>query len=113
MSATTPPTSDFPDGRATSYTYSTTTVPTTAYGGSGDVPAGLLLSERTPGGATTSYAYYDDGDLAEVTEQSGQQTVYTYNLLGQPLKSTEYTTGYTVRAGHQLIAMTRSTSRSP
>jgi len=93
-SVTTPPTSDFPDGRTTSYKYSTTASPTAAYNGTGNVPAGLLLSETTPGGAVTGYAYYSDGDLAQVTEPSGQRTVYTYNAVGQPTQSTEYTTGY-------------------
>src|SRR5450756_919372 len=89
---TTPPTSDFPNGRVTGDAYSVGTE--TAYGGSGTVPAGLLLSKTTPGGAKTSYQYYSDGDLAQVTEPSGRYTVYTYDLLGRVAKSIVYTTSF-------------------
>jgi RHS repeat-associated protein len=91
-SQTTPPTSDFPQGRPTNYAYSTGTE--TGYGGSGTIPAGLLLSKTTPGGAVTGYQYYANGDLAKVTEPSGRYTVYTYDALGRPLTSTVYTTSF-------------------
>src|SRR5262249_42383706 len=55
-SSLTPATSDFPSGRTTTYTYSTGSQ--TAFGGSGTVPAGLLLTTTTPGGAVTSNSYY-------------------------------------------------------
>jgi RHS repeat-associated protein len=105
-SATTPPTSDFPSGRSTSYTYSNGTQ--AGYSG-GTIPAGLLLTMTTPGGAATSYAYYSNGDLAKVTEPTGRYTVYTYDALGRPAANTVYTTSqpsglttsYTYNAGNQ------------
>src|SRR5581483_680648 len=50
--------------------------------GSGVIPAALLLSKKTPGGATTSYAYYANGDLAQSTSPLGQRTLYVYDGLG-------------------------------
>jgi len=88
---TTPATSDFPDGRVTRYDYSTGTE-TAANGGT--IPAGLLESETTPGGAVTSYSYDSDGDLAKVTEPSGRYTDYSYDGLGRVLTSTVYTSTY-------------------
>src|ERR1019366_3064775 len=86
-SSTTPATSDFPSGRTTSDVYSTAS--TVAYGG-GTTPADLLMSQTTPGGAVTSYSYYSDGDLAQVTKPNGLRTVYTYDALGRPLTSVAY-----------------------
>ena len=94
-SSTTPATSDFPDGRATTYVYSTSSTP--AYGGSGTIPPGLLVSETTPGGAVTSYSYYADGDLAQVTQPDGAATVYTYDAMGR-------STTYFYDADEELIA---------
>ena len=91
-SSTTPDTTAAPNGRTTSYAYTAGTE--TAYGGSGTEPPDLLASATTPGGATTSYQYYSDGDLAQVTEPSGRGTVYTYDTLGRPLTSTVTTTSY-------------------
>ena len=90
-SSTTPPTSGYPSGRTTSYVYSTSS--TSAYGG-GTTPAGLLLSQTTPGGAQTSYSYYPDGDLAQVTTPAGARTVYTYDGLGRALTSDTYSDTY-------------------
>jgi RHS repeat-associated protein len=90
-STTTPATLDFPNGRTTTDSYSTGTE--AGYAG-GTIPAGLLLKTTTPGGAVTSYSYYANGDLAQVTEPSGRRTVYTYDNLGRPLTSTVYTTSY-------------------
>jgi len=110
-SKTTPPTSDFPSGRKTGYVYSAGTE--TAYGGSGTVPADLLLSVTTPGGAVTKYQYYSNGDLAQVTEPSGRSTVYTYDGVGRPLTSVvttttfpSETTNYAYNATNQLATVT-------
>ncbi|MFF9283718.1 LamG-like jellyroll fold domain-containing protein [Streptomyces griseosporeus] len=51
--------------------------------GGGTVPAGLVLTETTPGGAKTAYRYYASGDLAETTSPSGLITSYTYDGLGR------------------------------
>ena len=110
--ATTPPTSAFPSGNTSSYVYSTSS--TTAYGGSGTVPAGLLVSQTTPAGAVTSYEYYSDGDLAQVTQPDGARTVYTYDGLGRALTATTYsdtypsglTTSYTYNAMNQPLTVT-------
>jgi RHS repeat-associated protein len=111
-SSTTPATSDFPSGRTTSYAYSTSS--TAAYGGSGTIPAGLLVSSTTPGGAVTSYSYYSDGDVAQVTSPAGARTVYTYDGLGRALTATTYsntypsglTTSYTYNGSNQLLTVT-------
>jgi RHS repeat-associated protein len=111
-SSTTPATSDFPSGRTTSYAYSTSS--TAAYGGSGTIPAGLLVSATTPGGAVTSYSYYSDGDLAQVTQPGGARTVYTYDGLGRALTATTYsdtypsglTTSYTYNDSNQPLTVT-------
>lgn len=92
-SQTTPATSDFPSGRTTSYSYSAGTE--AAYNNSAaTIPAGLLLSQTTPGNAVTSYEYYANGDLARVNEPSGRYTVYTYDALGRPATSTVYTSSF-------------------
>jgi RHS repeat-associated protein len=90
-SETTPATTDFPSGRTTRYAYSVGTE-TAANGGT--IPAGLLLSVTTPGGAKTSYSYDSNGDLAQVTKPSGQYTQYAYDALGRPLTSTVHTSTY-------------------
>jgi RHS repeat-associated protein len=109
--STTPATSDFPSGRTTSYAYSTSS--TSAYGG-GTTPPGLLLSSTTPGGAVTRYAYYSDGDLAQVTQPAGASTVYTYDGLGRALTATTtsdtypggLTTSYTWTPDNQPLTVT-------
>jgi RHS repeat-associated protein len=109
--STTPATSDFPSGRTTSYTYSTSS--TAAYGG-GTTPPGLLLSSTTPGGAVTSYSYYSDGDLAQETQPAGASTVYTYDGLGRALTATTtsntepggLTTNYTYTPDNQPLTVT-------
>ncbi|MGH3159997.1 MAG: LamG-like jellyroll fold domain-containing protein [Streptosporangiaceae bacterium] len=88
-SVTTPPATGFPNGRTTTCAYSSGS--SAAYGG-GSIPAGLPTSVTTPGGAQTSYNYYSDGDLAQVSGPTGRRTVLTYDLLGRALTSTDYTT---------------------
>ncbi|MEU3086606.1 LamG-like jellyroll fold domain-containing protein [Streptomyces massasporeus] len=75
-----PLTTTRPDSSAASTTY--TTGGETAVGG-GTAPAGLVLTATTPGGARTSYRYYANGDLAEVTSPSGLVTSYAYDGLGR------------------------------
>ncbi|MGW0924937.1 LamG-like jellyroll fold domain-containing protein [Streptomyces sp. NPDC002755] len=69
-----------PDSSAATTTY---TVGTETAVGGGTVPAGLVLTQTTPGGAKTSYRYYTNGDLAEVTSPSGLVTSYTYDGFGR------------------------------
>jgi RHS repeat-associated protein len=91
LTETTPATFDFPNGRTTQYVY--TTGSDFAYGSSSTTtPAGLLKKRTTPGGAVTSYQYYSNGDLAEITGPLGRSTVYTYDALGRVLTSTVTTT---------------------
>ncbi|MFJ9656992.1 LamG-like jellyroll fold domain-containing protein [Streptomyces griseoflavus] len=75
-----PTTTVRPDGSTASTAYTTGTE---AAVGSGTVPAGLVLRQTTPAGAQTSYRYYANGDLAEVTTPSGLITEYTYDGLGR------------------------------
>ncbi|WP_317453992.1 LamG-like jellyroll fold domain-containing protein [Streptomyces sp. TRM68416] len=60
----------------------------TAVGG-GSTPPGLVATQTTPGGAKTSYAYYANGDLAQVTSPSGLVTKYTYDGLGRKKSETQ------------------------
>ena len=72
------------------------------------------MSATTPGGAVTSYSYYSDGDLAQVTQPDGARTVYTYDGLGRALTTTSYsdtypsglTTRYTYNAPNQPLTVT-------
>lgn len=91
-SETTPPTTDFPNGRTTSYTYSAGTE--SAYPGPGTIPPGLLLTKTTPGGAKTTYQYDSAGDLTKLTEPSGRYTVNTYDALGRVLTATVFTSTF-------------------
>jgi RHS repeat-associated protein len=103
-SVTTPATSDFPSGRQTSYTYSVGSE--TAYeNNTKTIPAGLLLSKTTLGGATTSYRYYSNGDLAQVTEPSNRYTVDTYDLLGRISKSNVHADGQARETDYSFNAM--------
>ncbi|MEU7075200.1 LamG-like jellyroll fold domain-containing protein [Streptomyces narbonensis] len=74
------------DGRAVVTTYTTGTEP--AVGG-GTTPRGLVATQRTPGGATTSYAYFASGDVAKSTAPGGLVTSYTYDAIGRKLTETE------------------------
>jgi len=86
---------------------------TAAYGGSGTVPAGLLVSQTSPGGAVTSYEYDTNGDLAQVTQPDGARTVYAYDGLGRALTATTYsdtfpsglTTTYSWNAANQPLTV--------
>ncbi|MFE2064059.1 LamG-like jellyroll fold domain-containing protein [Streptomyces sp. NPDC059467] len=71
-----------PDSSSSATTYTAGTE--TAVGG-GTVPAGLVLTQTTTGGARTSYGYFANGDLAQVTSPSGLVTSYTYDGLGRKL----------------------------
>jgi RHS repeat-associated protein len=88
---TLPATADFPNGRTTTDAYS---AGTEAAVGGGTIPAGLLTSVSTPGSAVTSYAYYSNGDLAQVTEPSGRRTTFGYDNLGRAITRTEYSDSY-------------------
>lgn len=74
-----------PDGSVVRHLYTNGTEP--AVGG-GITPSGLLMRTTTAGGET-SYAYYANGDLAEVTTPSGLVTRYTYDPLGRKISETE------------------------
>ncbi len=89
-----PDTTTLADSRKSTTTYTTGTE--TAVGG-GTVPAGLVATESTPGGAVTSYAYFAGGDLARSTTPSGLVTEYSYDGLGR--KTAEKQTSDTFPAG--------------
>ncbi|WP_344667475.1 LamG-like jellyroll fold domain-containing protein [Catenulispora yoronensis] len=76
-----PSSSAFPNGRTTRSTY--TVAGSTSSCASGTAPGGLLASTTTPGGAKTSYTYYANGDLCQVTDATGLVTSYTYDVLGR------------------------------
>ncbi|MEU8932882.1 LamG-like jellyroll fold domain-containing protein [Streptomyces sp. NPDC048409] len=75
-------TTERPDGSNSATAYTTGTENAAA---GGTVPAGLVLTETTTGGAQTSYRYFANGDLAQVTSPSGLVTSYTYDGLGRKL----------------------------
>ncbi|MEU0411504.1 LamG-like jellyroll fold domain-containing protein [Streptomyces griseorubiginosus] len=90
-----------PDNSTASTTY---TAGTESAVGSGTIPAGLVLTETTPGGAKTSYGYYANGDLARVTSPSGLVTSFTYDGLGRKLTemqvSDSFPSGVTTTYGY-------------
>lgn len=89
------------DNSSTSTTY--TTGSESAVGG-GTVPAGLVATQTTPGGATTAYRYYANGDTAQVTSPSGLITKSTYDGLGRKTSETQvsdtYPNGVTTTYGY-------------
>ncbi|GAA3211481.1 hypothetical protein GCM10020216_016130 [Nonomuraea helvata] len=86
LKQTTPATSDFPNGRATSIAY---TDGSEAAVGGGTTPAGLVKSKTDARGSTWEYRYTAAGDLAEQTSPTGLVTKLTYDALGRPRTSTE------------------------
>lgn len=99
------------DGRTTKTTYTTGTEP--AVGG-GTTPPGLVATLKTPGGTTTAYGYYSNGDVAQTTAPSGLVTKYTYDGIGRRLTETQVsathpsgaTTSYTYNAMSRVTAET-------
>jgi RHS repeat-associated protein len=115
-----------PSGRTTSYLYTDGTTSAGGYTTSGGgcisgvppqaaiPPPGLPYRVTTPGGAVTTTLYYANGDVAQVTNPDGQQTVYTYDGLGrkasQLVCSDSYpnglTTTYAYDANGDLVTQT-------
>ncbi|MEU1481185.1 LamG-like jellyroll fold domain-containing protein [Streptomyces sp. NPDC005760] len=87
LTTTTPAVTGHSAGLTTKKTYTDAT--TAGYVSGTLAPAGLLASTVTPGGATTSYLYYANGDLAQETSPLGLVTRYTYDQLGRVLTKTE------------------------
>ncbi|MGI5518426.1 LamG-like jellyroll fold domain-containing protein [Streptomyces sp. CA-106131] len=88
---TTPPVPGFPSGRTTTTTYTTSTTPAAD---NGNAPAYLEASTITPGGATTSYTYNHNGDLAQQTSPNGGSVKFTYDNIGRQLTKTEISDSY-------------------
>ncbi|MGW4458869.1 LamG-like jellyroll fold domain-containing protein [Streptomyces albidoflavus] len=74
------------DGSRTTTAYTTGTEE--AVGG-GAVPPGLVATQESPEGGTTSYRYHSSGDLAEVVSPSGLTTRYTYDGVGRKISETQ------------------------
>ncbi|MFJ3549189.1 LamG-like jellyroll fold domain-containing protein [Streptomyces sp. NPDC090114] len=81
-----PLTTTRPDGSTASTTYTQGVESAT---GGGTVPPGLVATQTAPGGAKTSYHYYANGDLAQVTTPSGLVTRYAYDGLGRRTAETQ------------------------
>lgn len=81
-----------PLGRTTQWTYAG--AGTTPAVGGGLTPEGLVLTERLPSGATTSYAYFANGDVASVTSPTGARTEFTYDSLGRRTSRNEISTSF-------------------
>jgi YD repeat-containing protein len=64
-----------------------------------------LVTLCTIAGATTSYRYYSNGDLAQVTEPSGRYTVDAYDLLGRISASTVHADGQARETQYSFSAM--------
>ncbi|MFE9989800.1 LamG-like jellyroll fold domain-containing protein [Streptomyces sp. NPDC005381] len=75
-----------PDASTASTTYTAGTE--TAVGG-GLTPPQLVATQKTPGGALTSYRYFSNGDVAEATTPSGLVTKYGYDGLGRKTSETQ------------------------
>ncbi|MFJ8802939.1 LamG-like jellyroll fold domain-containing protein [Streptomyces sp. NPDC102487] len=75
-----------PDASTAFTTYTAGTE--TAVGG-GLTPPQLVATQKTPGGALTSYRYFSNGDVAEVTAPSGLIAKYTYDGLGRKTSETQ------------------------
>ncbi|MCZ4102531.1 LamG-like jellyroll fold domain-containing protein [Streptomyces sp. H39-C1] len=86
LTETTPAVTGHSAGLTTTSTY--TTASTSGYVPGTTAPAGLLQSTTTPGGAATSYQYYDNGDLAVVVSPLGQDITFTYDEVGRPRTKT-------------------------
>ncbi|WP_234008818.1 LamG-like jellyroll fold domain-containing protein [Streptomyces sp. Mg1] len=99
------------DGRTASTTYTTGAEP--AVGG-GTTPAGLIASKKSTGGATASYAYFANGDLAKSTAPSGLVTTYAYDGIGRKLTETQVsdTTPDGVKTSYTYNAMSRVSSET-
>ncbi|MEO3792750.1 RHS repeat domain-containing protein, partial [Nonomuraea sp. B10E15] len=83
---TTPATSDFPDGRSVTTSY---TDGTEAAVGGGTTPAGLVASQTDPRGNTWTYRYTAAGDLAEQRDPEGLKVELDYDALGRLRESSE------------------------
>lgn len=81
----------FASGITRSWTYTTGTE--TAIGG-GLMPPGLLRTEVDGRGKTTSFAYTDEGDLAETTDPAGLRTTFTYDEIGRRTGQAVYFASY-------------------
>ncbi|MFI6816008.1 RHS repeat-associated core domain-containing protein [Nonomuraea sp. NPDC050328] len=88
---TTPATSDFPNGRSTSTTY---TDGTEAAVGGGLVPAGLLKSKTDQLGNTWTYEHNAAGDLVQQTSPTGVITKIEYDTLGRTTRTTLISDAY-------------------
>jgi len=98
---TSPALPEAPTGLERTMTYSAGTE--AAHGG-GMTPANLLLTSTEDAGQLTSYRYYSNGDLAEVTNPAGLITRYDYNelgwLTGTTVVSSAYPSGVTTTRGY-------------
>lgn len=77
IKTTGPKTTDFPNGRSTSYTYTSTATPT-ADGGAGLPDLPLTVTDPR-GNVTARNTYYHDGQLASETNALGAKTTYAYD----------------------------------
>jgi RHS repeat-associated protein len=82
-----------PAGRTTSTVYTDGTAAFPSIDG-GAAPPALPAKTTTPGGATTSYRYLSNGDLASVTDAAGLVTSFTYDGLGRALTSKQTSDSY-------------------
>ncbi|MEU7230348.1 LamG-like jellyroll fold domain-containing protein [Streptomyces chrestomyceticus] len=81
-----PQSTTLPDGRTAHITY---TIGTEEALGGGTVPAGLVRTQTTPGGATTRFDYDSGGDMVKSTAPSGLVTTYAYDGLGRKVSETQ------------------------
>uniref|UniRef100_UPI003F49957B toxin C-terminal domain-containing protein n=1 Tax=Nonomuraea sp. CA-252377 TaxID=3240003 RepID=UPI003F49957B len=83
---TTPATTDFPNGRSVTVTYTDGTE--SAVGG-GTTPAGLVETRLDAEQNTTTFGYNAAGDLAEQTDPTELVTQYEHDALGRVIAQTQ------------------------
>lgn len=93
LSTVGPPVAGSPAGRTTATVHTDGTAAFPSFDG-GVAPPELPASTTTPGGAVTSYRYYANGDLAQVTDPAGLVTTYTRDNIGRLLTARQTSDSY-------------------
>lgn len=116
-STITPATPDFPNGRTTTFAYTTGTEPAVDLCSCTE-PANLVASITDPRGAVTTFGYDSLGRLAKRTDPSGLVTKYSHDLFNLLVSTTMVsdsfpsgvTTSYTYDSQNRPVTQTAATT---